>query len=92
MLEVVYSKEYKRAIKKYLRSGHFDIKLLEHIISQIRIGKKLPEKYRDHPLSGRLQYCRECHIKSNLLLIYRVYKEELVLLLVNLGSHPDLFG
>jgi len=92
MLRVRYSKKYRKAIKKYSRSGQFDIKWVEDVVLKISKGEKLVDKYKDHPLSGDLQYCRECHIKPDLLLMYRIYKEELVLLLLNLGSHPELFG
>ena len=92
MLEITYSGEYKRAIKKYLKSGRFDIRWVENVISKLKKGEKLSEKYKDHQLSGKLQYCRECHIKPNLLLIYRIYKDDLILLLLDLGSHSDLFG
>ena len=92
MLKVVYSKEYRKAIKKYSRLGRFDILSVEDVVLRITKGEKLPEKYRDHPLSGELQYCRECHIKPDLLLIYRIYEDQLELLLVDLGSHSELFG
>jgi mRNA interferase YafQ len=53
--------------------------------------KPLPERNRDHPLGGEWRDCRECHLKADLLLIYR--KPELkVLQLVRLGSHSELFG
>jgi mRNA interferase YafQ len=53
--------------------------------------KPLPEKNRDHALGGEWRDCRECHLKPDLLLIYR--KPELkVLQLVRLGSHSELFG
>ena len=39
----------------------------------------------------RFQDCRKCHIEPDLLLIYRIVKEELILLLVEIGTHSDLF-
>ncbi len=92
MLKVVFSKEYRKAIKKYSRSGRFKTEWVEYVVSKITRGEKLEDKYQDHALSGKLQYCRECHIKPDLLLIYRIYKNDLVLLLVRLGSHSELFG
>ena len=53
--------------------------------------KKLDEKLKDHKLHGELSNYRECHIKSNLLLIYKKDDQNLILLLVNIGSHDDLF-
>ncbi len=73
-------------------SGKFDRVKLEQIIDIIANGKKLPEKYKDHKLSGGMKDFRECHVAPDLLLIYRIIDEELVLSLINLGSHSKLFG
>lgn len=53
-------------------------------------NKKLPEKYKDHQLTGNLQDYRECHVKPDLLLIYKIHENELQL--VRLGTHSELFG
>jgi mRNA interferase YafQ len=53
--------------------------------------KPLPEKNRDHALGGEWRDYRECHLKPDLLLIYRK-PEPKVLQLVRLGSHSELFG
>lgn len=52
----------------------------------------LPQNYKDHLLSGNYKGCRECHIRPDLLLIYRIHEEVLELALVEVGSHSDLFG
>ncbi|HEV2135965.1 MAG TPA: type II toxin-antitoxin system YafQ family toxin [Terracidiphilus sp.] len=51
----------------------------------------LETKHRDHALSGEWSGYRECHIKPDLLLIYRKPDEE-TLQLARLGSHAELFG
>jgi len=48
-------------------------------------------KYRVHPLKGRLSAFRECHIKGNWLLIYRIIEDKLMLSLHNTGIYADLF-
>jgi len=53
--------------------------------------KPLSERNRDHPLAGEWQDRRECHVKPELLLIYRKPDAE-VLQLVRLGSHSELLG
>jgi mRNA interferase YafQ len=50
----------------------------------------LPLRYRDHALGGEYSDCRECHIKPDLLLIYRKVGDD-VLELTRLGSHSELF-
>lgn len=67
------------------------IELLEQIASLLAIGEPLPEKNRDHDLSGEWVGHRECHILSDWLLIYRVEDDVLVLTLNDTGSHSDLF-
>jgi mRNA interferase YafQ len=51
----------------------------------------LPKKYKDHFLQGNWQGYRECHVKPDLLLIYKLENDKLTLTLVRTGSHSDLF-
>ena len=57
-----------------------------------RWEKPLPNKNRDHDLSGDWIGHRECHILPDWLLIYRIEDDVLVLTLARTGSHSDLFG
>jgi mRNA interferase YafQ len=86
-----YSSAYKRAYKKLSRSGIFPKLELESVIKKIQKGETLDAKYQDHFLHGGLSNNRECHIKADLLLVYRIENNDLVLVLVNLGSHLTLF-
>ncbi len=49
----------------------------------------MPEKFSDHPLSGDWDGYRDCHLKPDLVLIYKA--DEDVLRLARLGSHSNLF-
>lgn len=64
---------------------------IDQVLFTLAKGELLSEKYRDHVLLGRYKGLRECHIKPDLLLIYKIDKGELLLLLVRLGSHSQLF-
>lgn len=64
---------------------------IEHTIDMLARGEKLPLRYKDHSLNGELSKYRECHIQGDLLLIYKIEKENLILILVNIGSHSQLF-
>jgi mRNA interferase YafQ len=64
---------------------------MTNTIKLIANGEKLPEKYKDHPLSGDYLGCRECHITPDWLLIYRIHEEKLILVLTRTGTHSDLF-
>lgn len=82
-----FKKDYKLAIKRGL-----NIKLLEDIVTSLAMGETLPEKNKDHPLSGNWAKYRECHILPDWLLIYRIEDNVLVLTLARTGTHSDLFG
>lgn len=62
---------FQKDLKRIQRRG-YDITLLTDIIKKLADGEKLPEKNRDHNLSGGYLGCRECHITPDWLLIYEV--------------------
>lgn len=62
------------------------------VINMIARQEQLEPKYRDHVLKGEYQGHREYHIKPDLLLIYKIEKDMLILLLADIGSHSQLFG
>ena len=82
-----FKKDYRKASKRNLPIG-----LLDDIIRKLAAGERLPEKNRDHALSGNWAGFRECHILPDWLLIYRIEDDVLVLTLARTGSHSDLFG
>lgn len=65
--------------------------ILPEILALLIDDQPLPERNRDHALSGNWTGYRECHIKPDLLLIYKKPSPK-VLQLARLGSHSDLFG
>lgn len=75
--------------KKVLKQGNLKEDEIDIVIEKLLNQESLEEKYKDHALIGDLKDFRECHIKSNLLLIYRVKRNNLHL--VRLGSHSALF-
>ena len=65
--------------------------LVSDVISLLAEDKPLPQKNHDHRLSGEWGDHQECHLKPDLLLIYRKPDAQ-VLQLVRMGSHSELFG
>lgn len=61
------------------------------IVDLLLADQTLPENHRDHALGGDWNGYRECHVKSDLLLIYRKPDAD-TLRLARLGSHSELFG
>ena len=82
-----FKKDYKLAIKR-----HRNIELLDDIIRLLSRGEALPERNRDHALTGNYAGFRECHIQSDWLLIYRIDDAVLTLTLTRTGTHSDLLG
>ena len=83
-----FKKDYKVAVKRGC-----DPAKIEKVIMMLCEEKPLPEKYRDHALINSREYkdMRECHIAPDWLLVYKVYREMLLLKLIRTGSHSDLF-
>lgn len=77
--------------KQYKKLSAIDKELLKDIIILIAQNKELEEKYKDHKLTGNFKDLRECHIKPDLLLIYKINDEILELALVQVGNHNSLF-
>ena len=78
MLTIKYETTFKKDFKRIVKRG-YDIRLMEAVIGILASGQTLPEKYRDHPLSGNYSDCRECHITPDWLLIYKISDRELIL-------------
>ena len=80
-----FKKDFKLAMKRSMK-----IELLEEVIAMLAMGETLPDKHKDHALTGNWVGHRECHILPDWLLIYRI--EDEVLALARTGTHSDLFG
>ena len=88
-LVIRQSTRFRRDVKRLKRQGK-DLSELKTIIEMLVRQEPLPERCRDHSLVGNWSGFRECHIRPDWLLIYRVEGEELQL--ARTGSHADLFG
>ena len=87
---VIFTPTFKRDYKLIQKRG-YDTELIKEIIAKLANGEELPERNRDHALTGNYKGCRECHIKPDWLLIYQIEGEELILYLMRTGTHSDLF-
>ncbi|MFV0533026.1 MAG: type II toxin-antitoxin system YafQ family toxin [Cumulibacter sp.] len=66
-----------------------DLQKLKAAINLLVTEKPLPDRYRDHSLSGNWAGWRDCHIEPDWLLLYKVTED--VLMLGRTGTHADLF-
>jgi mRNA interferase YafQ len=83
-----FKKDYKHEAKGQYRAT-LDTDLLA-AISFLATDQTLPEKFHDHPLTREYTNHRECHLKPDLLLIYKKPDEQ-TLRLVRIGSHSEVF-
>ncbi len=88
MLKIKHHILYKKDFKKLIKNG-FDDSVLNEVILTLRNKEPLDPQFKDHALKGNWKPFRECHIKADVLLIYLVKGDELIL--VRLGSHSELF-
>lgn len=84
-----FKRDYKRELKGRYRKILVD--RLADILHLLAKDKALDSCYCDHSLNGNWAGYRECHIKPDLLLIYRK-KDPNILRLARLGSHSELFS
>ena len=85
-----YTALFKKQRKLLIKRG-YDISLLDNVVAMLADDEKLPERYRDHALTGDRKGRRDCHIRPDWLLIYEQNDNNLTLLLCETGTHSDLF-
>lgn len=83
----LFKKAYKRCLKRGL-----DVLLLQKVIDILADKGALPNEYKPHKLVGDYAGCWECHISPDWLLVWQQDDGCLVLLLVDTGTHSDIFG
>jgi len=86
-----YTTLFKKQRMLLIKRG-YDMTPLDEIITMLANGETLPEKCRDHALTGNRKGQRDCHIRPDWLLIYERNEGVLTLLFCETGTHADLFG
>lgn len=90
MYKIIATKQFCKDVK-LLKKRKVDMSLIDGVVRQLAEGKELASKHRDHALTGNYMGYRECHIKPDLLLIYKKDKKKITIYLIRSGSHSDLF-
>ncbi len=90
--KIVLTSSFKKELKT-LKKRNKNLEKLTEVINKLANNEKLDEKYRDHALVNYSSFtgCRECHIEPDWLLVYKKNDRELILFLIETGSHSDLF-
>ncbi len=81
-----FHRDFKR-VQKGLPSVQSE---LQPVIDLLSVDAPLSFKHRDHTLKGEWRGFRDCHIRPDLVLIYRKFEPQM-LELNRLGSHSELF-
>jgi len=92
--KTVYQIQITNRFKKSLDLSYrrnLDLILLKDVIHTLAKGEKLEAKYRTHTLEGYKTVIWECHVKPDWLLLWQQIDDELILILLDTGSHSDLF-
>ncbi len=91
MYRIIFSSKSRKALRKLRRSGRFNEPETAEVINSIASDRILDLRHRNHKLQGVYRDCFECHIKNDLLLIYKIDAKTNTLLVVDIGSHSELF-
>ena len=90
MLKLQTTKQFRKDYKRIKKRG-YNLELLEEVLLLLLEQKTLPLRCHDHRLTGNYDGFRECHIQPDWLLVYKIFKDTLILQLIRTGSHSDLF-
>jgi len=93
MYRIYRTRGFKKSFERVRQSGKLKEQVKASFVQAINTlaeGEKLPDKYKDHQLTGELGSLRECHVKGDLLLVYQIRKNELLLILVDIETHSYL--
>ena len=64
---------------------------MQEVISILAQNKELDKNCYPHFLKGKYQKYQECHVLPDLLLIYRIDNNKLILYLIRISSHSEIF-
>ena len=88
---VIRSTRFKKAYKRMHRHKRFNEEIFATVVNTLANSEKIDSRYKDHQLTGNLKAFRECHLAPDILLIYQKEKDVLLLTLVSIGNHSQLF-
>ena len=87
-MKIYYTNQFKKDYKR-VKKQRKDITKLRTVIDKLAAKERLDVKYKDHPLAGKWQGYRDCHLEPDWMLIYKLAKD--LLILERTGSHSELF-
>ncbi len=88
---IKWTAKFKRDVKRCQKQGK-DIQKFKDVNEFLYHNIPLPERYKDHALTGNFRGCRDLHIEPDWLLIYERDEDNNVILFIRMGSHAELFN
>jgi mRNA interferase YafQ len=90
MRSYAFTNQFKKNLK-LMEKRHKDMDAIYGIIALLIWGDPLPERYREHGLSGDYDGLTDCHVEGDLVLIYELNTDEEKIVFHYIGTHSDLF-
>ncbi|MBP9994088.1 MAG: type II toxin-antitoxin system YafQ family toxin [Bacteroidia bacterium] len=90
MYRIKTSRKFDRALVVCSKRG-YDMKTVKNALEILAEKGELPPEYKTHKLIGEYKGCLECHLKPDWVMIWEKHENELVMLMVNTGTHTDVF-
>ena len=90
MLDFHFQKPFKKQLKLMQKQGR-DLSKLHKVIDLIIKEQPLPPKHEDHPIHGKWEGSRDCHIQGDWVLIYEIDETARKVTFHRTGSHSDLY-
>ena len=88
--KIIPSKRFEKDMKRCQKRG-YNMQLVKDAIMLLAETGTLPSEYKPHQLHGNRKGQWECHIQPDWLLIWEQNDTELILIMLNTGTHSDLF-
>ena len=85
-----FTNKFKKSLRKGVKRGLNPV-LIEKAVEKLANEGKLPPSYKSHKLHGNFEGLWECHITPDWLMLWEQNDEKLTLLVLNNGTHSDLF-
>lgn len=89
------TKKFGKDWKRLAKSGRFPMQELKDVMTLLIENKApLPAEYKDHPLQGDWKDYRDCHVRGDWVLIYRIDTEQdgtETIIFARTGTHADVF-
>ena len=89
--KIIPSKRFEKDMKRCQKRG-YNMQLIKDAILLLAETGTLPSEYNPHLLHGDRKGQWECHIQPDWLLIWEQHDQELILVMLNTGTHSDLFS